>query len=263
MIGASRSVTRPGQRLLVLGGSTEASELIRAVSTRAPNIEVVLSYAGRTLTRNAPPQGVVVRVGGFGGIIGLEDHLRTGGVTAMIDATHPFAAHMPFHAAAACRTVGVPLLRIVRPVWTPEPADQWIHVPTIPDAARAVQHSGARRALLTIGRQELQPFADCDADFVVRSIDPPDPALLPDATILLARAPFTLEGELAVLRTHRIDLVVSKNAGGVATRPKIDAARQLGIPVVMVDCPPAPPVDTVVGVDDALIWIADHFGASA
>lgn len=263
MSGASRSVTRPGQRLLVLGGSTEASELIRALIARAPGIEVVLSYAGRTVTRNAPPQGVAVRVGGFGGIAGLEDHLRTGGFTAIIDATHPFAAHMPFHAAAACRTVGIPLLRIARPVWTFEPADQWTHVPTIPDAARAVQDSGARRVLLTIGRQELQPFADCDADFVVRSIDPPDPTVLPDATILLARAPFTLDGELAVLRTHRIDLVVSKNAGGGATRAKIDAARHLRIPLVMVDRPPAPPVDTVANVDDALTWIADRFGAWA
>lgn len=261
MSDADGPAARPGLRLLVLGGSTEASELIRAIDARGSGIEVVLSYAGRTATRNPPPKGVEVRVGGFGGIAGLEGHLRADGISAMIDATHPFAARMPFHAAAACRTAEVPLLRIVRPAWAPEPADHWIHVPAVDDAACAVQHLRAGRVLLTIGRQELRSFAGCDVDFVVRSIDPPEPGVLPGATMLLARAPFTLEGELDVLREQRIDLIVSKNAGGGATRAKLDAARQLGIPVVMIARPPAPPVDTVERVEDALDWIAGHFGA--
>lgn len=251
------------RRLLVLGGSTEASELIRAIDSEGSSVEVVLSYAGRTATRKSPPKGVEVRVGGFGGTEGLANHLRSDGISAMIDATHPFAARMPFHAAAACRTVKVPLLRIVRPAWAPEPADRWIHVTTVDDAALAVKHLRARRVLLTIGRQELSAFAECEATFVARCIDPPETGVLPGATILLARAPFTLEDELDVIRDHRIDLVVSKNAGGETTRAKLDAARQLGIPVIMIARPPAPPVDTVERVQDALDWIAGRIGALA
>ena len=251
---------RPSDRILVLGGSTEASELIRLMRANAPEIELVLSFAGRTSTRNPSPPGVGVRVGGFGGVDGLTNHLRTGSYTAMIDATHPFAARMPFNAAAACASVGIPLLRLAREAWAPEQGDRWIPALSMPDAAQRVQDSGARRVLLTIGRQELQPFGQCDAEFVVRSIDPPDPTVLSDATVLLARAPFTLDGELAVLRTHHIDLVVAKNSGGDATRPKLDAARQLAIPVVMVERPPAPPVDAVATVEAAMIWLADHIG---
>lgn len=250
-------------RLLVLGGSTEASELIRAIVSEGSSVEVVLSYAGRTTTRKSPPKGVEVRVGGFGGTEGLAHHLRSDGISALIDATHPFAARMPFHAAAACRIVKVPLLRIVRPAWVPEPADQWTHVTTVDDAALAVKHLRARRVLLTIGRQELSAFAECEATFVARCIDPPETGALPGATILLAQAPFTLEDELAVIRDHRIDLVVSKNAGGETTRAKLAAARQLGIPVIMIARPSAPPVDTVERVQDALDWIAGRIGALA
>ena len=260
MTNRESSPARPSDRILVLGGSTEASELIHLMCANAPDIELVLSFAGRTSTRNAAPPGVDVRVGGFGGIDGLTNHLRTGSYTAMIDATHPFAARMPFNAAAACASVGIPLLRLARDAWAAQQGDQWIPAVSMPDAAQRVKDNGARRVLLTIGRQELQPFGQCDAEFVVRSIDPPDPAVLPDATVLLARAPFTLDGEIAVLRTHRIDLVVAKNSGGTATRPKLDAARQLAIPVVMVARPPAPPVESVATAEAAMIWLADHIG---
>lgn len=251
------------RRVLVLGGSTEAADLARQVIGSSLALEVTMSFAGRTSERASTPPGIAVRVGGFGGIPGLEATLRDGGFTAVIDATHPFAAQMPFHAAQACARVGIPLLRVLRPAWLRTPADRWTQVATIPDAARAVQDSGARRVLLTIGRQELRPFADLDADLVVRSIDPPDPTVLADATILLARAPFTLDGELAVLRTHRIDLVVSKNSGGSATFPKIEAARHLGVPMVMVDRPVAPHVDTVPTVGDAMTWVGNLVGPSA
>ena len=251
---------RPSARVLLLGGSTEAAELTRLMCADAPDIELVLSFAGRTSTRNPSPLGVGVRVGGFGGIEGLSNYLRTGEYTAMIDATHPFAPRMPFNAVAACASVGIPLLRLTRDAWAPQQGDRWIPAPSMSDAAERVQDSGARRVLLTIGRQELQPFRRCDAKFVVRSIDPPDPTALPDATVLLARAPFTLDGETAVLRTHRIDLVVAKNSGGTATRPKLDAARQLAIPVVMVERPPSPPVATVTTAQDAMTWLIDHVG---
>ncbi len=250
------------RRVLLLGGSTEATEVARRVVDSSLAIDVTMSFAGRTSERTPTPPGIAVRVGGFGGIPGLEDTLRQGGFTAIIDATHPFAAHMPYHAAAASDSVGIPLLRVLRPAWTPEPGDRWITVATTRDAARAVQDSGARRVLLTIGRQELRPFAECDAQLVVRSIDQPDPDMLDGATVILARGPFTVDGELEVFRTHHIDLIVSKNSGGAATYPKLEAARRDRIAVVMIDRPPAPPVETVTTVEDAMTWITERVGAT-
>lgn len=250
-------------RLLVLGGSTEATELVRALNPRVAEVAVVLSYAGRTKTRLPPPPGVEVRVGGFGGINGLEDYLRLNAISAVIDATHPFATRMPFNATEACHAVDVPLLRVVRKTWVPEPGDRWINVATVDDAAQAVQGLSAQRVLLTIGRQELRAFAQCDANFVARCIDLPDPGVLPGATILLARAPFTVDGELDVLRDHHIDLIVSKNAGGSATSAKLVAARHLGIQVVMIARPAAPPGETVELVEDAVAWVARNFGGEA
>jgi precorrin-6A/cobalt-precorrin-6A reductase len=251
------------RRVLVLGGSTEASELTSRIIDSEPGLEVTMSFAGRTNERMPVPEGCSVRVGGFGGVAGLEDTLRVEGFAAVVDATHPFAAQMPFHAAAACSSVGTPLLRVLRPAWSPEPGDRWIDAPSMIEAAQAVLDSGAQRVLLTIGRQELRAFARCAAQLIVRCIDPPDSDALANATILLARGPFTLDGELEVMRTHGVELVVSKNAGGTATYAKIAAARHFGVPVVMVERPAAPPVATVSTVAAAMTWITERCGAAA
>ena len=241
-------------KLLILGGSSDASALIRALAVDA-RFAPVLSLAGRT---RAPvlPAGVAVRIGGFGGVAGLVAFLRMERIGAIVNATHPFAAGMSANAAAAAGETGVPLLRILRPAWAPQAGDDWRQVADMAAAARAIGAT-PRRVLLTIGRQDLAPFAAAPQHhYVIRSVDPPPPeALPPRATVISARGPFDPAAEAALLRDHAIEVVVTKNAGGNATEAKLAAARALGLPVVMVARPAPAPGETVTDVAAALQWL--------
>jgi precorrin-6A/cobalt-precorrin-6A reductase len=199
---------------------------------------------------------VLVRVGGFGGSAGLQRHLETNAVDALIDATHPFSSRMPFHAATAADAAGRPRLRVLRSPWVAQPGDRWTVVSSVAEAATAVDASGAGSVLLTVGRQELARFAGCtSARLVARCIEPPEAGVLDGAEIILARGPFTVEDEIALVRRHHIELVVSKNAGGPATEAKLAAARHLGLPVVMIERPPAPAGPTVATAAEAMVWL--------
>jgi precorrin-6A/cobalt-precorrin-6A reductase len=163
---------------------------------------------------------------------------------------------MRWNAAEAAATARTPRLRVERPAWEPVPGDRWVRVGDLADAAAAVRAGRHRRVLLTTGRTELAPFAACPGVwFVVRSIEPPDPLPLPDAEVVLDRGPFTVEGERALMNGHRIDAVVTKNSGGAATAAKLTAARDLGLPVIVVERPPSPPGPLAPSVDEALAWI--------
>jgi precorrin-6A/cobalt-precorrin-6A reductase len=244
-------VDGPG-RVLILGGTTEAAALARRLV--AGGWAVTTSLAGRT-SRPAPLPGAV-RVGGFGGIDGLVAFLGAASFAAVVDATHPFAAHMPHHAAAACSQVGVPRVRLLRPGWTARPGDRWRRVPDLVAAARSLADSGARRVFLTTGRQELAPFAPLvDVWFLVRAIEPPDPMPLSRATVVLDRGPFLVGSERMLMERHAIDTVVTKDSGGTATAAKLTAARELAVPVVVVDRPPAPEGPTVATVEEAVDWL--------
>ena len=238
-------------RLLLLGGTTEASELARRLHARG-DVEATLSLAGRTSRPAASP--LPTRIGGFGGVEGLARHLRENGVGAVIDATHPFAAQMSANAVAACAQTGVALAVLTRPPWRAQAGDRWREVG---DAAQAAQALGEapRRVLLTVGRLSAGAFrAAPHHHYVLRSIDAPDD-LPPDAELVLARPPFSLADERELMMTRRIDIVVSKNAGGEATRAKLDAARELQLPVVMIRRPAGGAATTFHDVESALRWI--------
>lgn len=238
-------------KVLLLAGTAEARRLSHELAAR-PDTEVVVSLAG--LTTQAADHAGTVRVGGFGGVDGLAAFLRDAAFDVVVDATHPFATTMPRNAAAACERSRIARLRVVRPPWVPAAGDRWIDVADLDAAARAVRRSGASRVLLTTGRMELEPFAGLDdVALVLRSIEPP--AGLPPASVevVTGRGPFTVDDELALLRTHRIDLVVSKNSGGDSA--KLVAARQLDVPVVMIRRPPGVPGPHAATLDDARAWI--------
>jgi precorrin-6A/cobalt-precorrin-6A reductase len=221
-------------RILLLGGTGEASQLAATLSTRT-DLALISSLAGRTRHPALPPG--MVRVGGFGGVAGLAFYLMQQEITAVIDATHPYAAKISSNAEHACAALRVPLIALERPPWQPQPGDRWTAVRDAQEAASVVDHSGAR-VLLTIGRQEVGAFAGCErAWFLVRSIDPPQEKLPPNSRLILARGPFSLDAELELLQSETINWMVSKNSGGAATYSKIAAARALGIPVVMLDRP--------------------------
>lgn len=243
--------------VLLLAGTAEASEL--AARLHGARVAVVASFAGRTRVPGALP--CPVRTGGFGGVDGLVAELRRGGYGALVDATHPFAATMPHHAAAAATAAGVPRVRVLRPPWVPGPGDDWEEVPDLAAAARRLDEIGARRVLLTVGRYDLAAFAPGgERDYVVRSIDAPDPSVLPGAavTVIAARPPFDLAAEAATLAEHRIDTLVTKNSGAAATAAKLAAAREAGVRVVMVQRPPAPAGPVAPTVEDALSALAGH-----
>ncbi|MFD3473313.1 cobalt-precorrin-6A reductase [Streptomyces sp. NPDC058695] len=231
--------------VLILGGTTEARRLAEALTTGHPGWRVTSSLAGR-VARPLLPAGEV-RTGGFGGADGLARALREHQVDALIDATHPFAGTISFHAAQAAATAHVPLLALRRPGWVPAPGDDWHGVASLEEAARHLPTLG-RRAFLTVGRLGLEAFAGVrDVFCVVRSVDVPEPPLPLRSQVLLARGPFTVEGERAVLREYGIDVLVTKDAGGEATAAKLVAAREAGIPVIVVERPPVPEGVTGVG----------------
>src|SRR5690606_8081381 len=206
-------------RVLILGGTGEARELARIVSGER-GFDIVSSLAGR-VRDPLLPEGEV-RIGGFGGADGLRKWLTDHGIERVVDATHPFAATISANAARAAADAGVPLLRLLRPAWTPGPGDRWIPVPDLTEAARAA--AGHEREFLTIGRQGVSSFADLAAPwFLTRAIDPPTAALPPRHELLLARGPYTLDEENALMTQHGVEVVVSKNSGGDRTEAKLEA----------------------------------------
>ncbi|WEO94068.1 cobalt-precorrin-6A reductase [Streptomyces sp. FXJ1.172] len=223
--------------VLLLGGTTEARRLAADLAAR-PGIRVTTSLAGRV----ARPGAVAgeLRTGGFGGADGLADWLRAHRVTALVDATHPFAESITANAARAAAVTGVPLVVLRRPGWRPDPGDRWYCVPSVRAAAGTLPRLG-RRVFLSTGRLGLAAFAHLtDLHFVVRSVDPPGPPLPPQTELVLARGPFTVAGETELLRTHRIEVLVTKDSGGEATAAKLTAARELALPVVVVRRPALP-----------------------
>lgn len=243
--------------LLILGGTTEAAALAERLAAAAPGLAARVSLAGRT--RAPRPLALPMRIGGFGGAEGLARFLEARRVRAVVDATHPFAAVMPFNAAAACRTAGVPLLALVRPEWRAEAGDRWMDAPDMAAAAQALGEE-PKRVFLTIGRQELAAFAAAPQHrYLGRMIEAPEAGHgLPELTVIRARGPFDEEAETALMRRERIDVVVAKNAGGTASAAKLAAARALGLPVVMVARPARPETETAGTVDEAMAWLARH-----
>jgi precorrin-6A/cobalt-precorrin-6A reductase len=240
-------------RVLILGGTADASRLAEAV-VNDPRIDAVLSYAGRT--ENPAPPPIAWRVGGFDGIDGLKHYLVAEKIARVVDATHPFAAQMSAHAVAACAAAAVPLLALERPPWQRGPGDHWIEVDDLPAAAEAL---GAvpRRVFLGIGRLHLKTFAaHSQHAYLVRLVDPPRaPLPLRDAEVIVARGPFDRAGDRAMLKRHRTDIIVAKNAGGNSASAKIEAARELALPVVMVRRPFVPAREKVETVAEVLRWL--------
>ena len=243
-------------QLLILGGTTEASALARHIAGRN-DLEPVLSLAGRTLNPVAPP--IPYRTGGFGGVAGLKTYLAESGIDAVVDATHPFAAQMSIHAAEACNDLKLPLVQFTRAPWRPAEGDRWLPVPDMEAAAQALG-AAPRRVLLTVGGLQLAAFAAAPQHYyVIRTIDPPEAAKsLPDHRLILARGPFALADEIALMRDERIDVLVTKNSGGGATEAKLEAARTLGIEVVMVERPKAGNLPALESLDAVMRWIEDH-----
>ncbi len=231
-----------------MGGTTEASRL--AALLAHADCPAIFSYAGRTVAPIAQP--LPTRTGGFGGAEGLARYLRDHDIAALIDATHPFAARISGNADAACRAAGVPMLMLRRPAWAVDP--DWQHVPDIGGAVAALPHAPTG-VFLAIGKQTLAPFASLPHRWLLRLVDAPDAAPLPGAKVVLARGPFTVAGDRALMQAHGITHLVAKNSGGTGAAAKLQAARDLGVRVVLIDRPAAPDRPQVATPDQALDWL--------
>ena len=224
-----------------------AAEIARA------GLDAVYSYGGRT---SAPAgQPLPIRIGGFGGATGLADYIRQKGITHVIDATHPFAAEMSRNAVAACAETGTPLIALERAPWVRTADDNWIDVADIASAVAALPEKTAR-VFLAIGRQHIAPFAEKPHHaYTLRFVDPPEGALPFAADVIVSRGPFTLQSELEMMRSRGIAWIVARNSGGDGARAKIDAARSLGLPVIMISRPHLPERLRVESVTEVMHWL--------
>ncbi len=240
-------------RVLLLGGTTEASQLARAMAEA--RIDAVFSYAGRT---NAPVvQPLPMRVGGFGGFEGLAEYLREQRISHVIDATHPFAAGMSRNAVTACAQMGVALLRLERSAWVPQAGDDWTFLPRLEDVPNALPDTPAR-VFLAIGKKHIGLFAaKPQHHYLVRVVDAMQGVLpLPIVEVLVARPPFTVEAEAALMQRHCITHLVCKNGGGTGANAKLIAARHLKLPVFMAQRPDLPKAQTVSSGAEAMDWLS-------
>lgn len=242
--------------ILILGGTRDGQAMATALADHAL-FAPVSSLAGRLSCPHRPPGEV--RIGGFGGFMGLAHYLADAEIAAVIDATHPFSAQMGWNAATACAIAGRPLLRLERPPWRPGPGDRWIWVDSWDAAAAEVTKIGARRVLLALGRRDLAPFAAVpDTWFLIRSVEPPDPMPpFAEAEVLTRRGPFSVAEETALLRAHEINAIVCRDSGG-SGETKLTAARTLGLPVILHRRPPRPRVPRVTAVEKALSWLMER-----
>ena len=245
-------------RVLILGGTHEAFQLAERLAARG-SVEFISSLAGRTREPRLPKGQV--RTGGFGGAEGLANYLHAERITHLVNATHPFAAQISTNAVTAADAAGIPLLRLLRPAWAARQDDRWVAARDSAEAAELCRREGGH-IFLTLGSGELDAFAQIhNAHFLVRMVDPPERLPLRDCRVITARGPFSLQDELRLLTEHRIGLIVAKNSGGEATYAKIDAARRMGLTVVMIERPAIaldPRCPAVTGVDDVVAWITQQ-----
>lgn len=221
-------------RVLLLGGTTEATAIAHAFAKKG--IDAVFSYAGRTANPIAQP--LPTRLGGYGGVKGLADYVIDAKITHVVDATHPFATQISRNAVEACAMTNTPLIAHERAPWVSQPGDDWLHVADTQAAVDALPASPAR-VFLAIGKQTLAAFAARPQHFyLLRLVDAPDAALpVPNAEVVLDRGPFTVEADMALIRAHSITHIVAKNSGGTGALAKLEAARRMHLPVILIARP--------------------------
>ncbi|WP_073954970.1 cobalt-precorrin-6A reductase [Thalassospira sp. TSL5-1] len=245
--------------VLVFGGTGDANRITSELLVRfGSHIRLQLSIAGRTSAPNLP-DGVPVRIGGFGGPEGIVKNLKKEGIDLVIDATHPFATQISAHIATACEQAGTPCIQYHRAPWTPTEGDRWITVPDLKAAAQKLPSVG-KRALIAIGRKNLHYFNNLqDCWLLVRTVEAPKQTFdLENGEWLSARGPFSPDRERELLERYEIDVVVTKNSGGEASEGKLIAARELGIPVIMIERPPLEAVDYASSTEEVMQKVAHH-----
>lgn len=237
--------------LLLLAGTAEAKRVAWGLVERGTR--AVASLAGAT--RSPEPLPLPTRIGGFGGQAGFESYLTETAITAVLDATHPFATAITQRTARVCADRAIPYLKLLRPAWQPEVGDDWTGIGTEAEAAEFITPGAT--VFLATGRQTLDQYANLEGCRVLcRQIDPPTaPFPFAGGEFIIGRPPFSVEREMDLFAALGVDWLVVKNAGGTESRTKLTAARHLGIPVLMLRRPPPPDARCVATVGEALDWV--------
>lgn len=237
--------------LLLLAGTGEAREIAEQLA--AENIPAMASLAGAT----RDPNGLAIpsRSGGFGGAEAFEAFLLDNGITAILDATHPFANQITNRTASIAARTGLAYLQLLRPPWIPGPGDKWISIDREQDATTHIPDGST--VFLATGRKTLADFENLSGCRVIcRRIDPPQhPFPFANGEYLLGRPPFSVADEVELFARIGVDWLVVKNAGGIASATKLTAARKLGIPVVMIERPEQTASKSVETVEQAMNWV--------
>lgn len=222
----------PGKKLLILGGTREAAKLASELNASG-EWDVITSLAGRT--KEPQPIAGKTRIGGFGGAEGLASYLRQEGISKVIDATHPFASTISANAVKACEAANVPLEVHTRKPWEKQQGDNWIEVQSLEEAANALP-KGAR-VFLALGRQYLDAFKPrTDCHFIIRMVDEPEKPLdFQSYEIIAAKPSENSEEEAALFRDRQVTHLVCRNSGGDGAYAKIVAARNMRLPVIMIE----------------------------
>ena len=232
-----------GRNILILGGTGDAIFIAEQLSV-ASNLNIITSLAGATRNPRFPTGKT--RIGGFGGKEGLIGFLENQEISLIVDATHPFSSQIKENAIFAANKLRLPLLHLVRDEWQVEFGDRWYMVDNLQDASeklRELSKTRKKNVFLTIGRKDLTYFSNIkNCNFLIRSIEKPN-NLESFCCVkwIEGRGPFSSESEIKLLTQEQVDIIVTKNSGGLSGRSKLLAARTLGLPAIVVKQPPRPP----------------------
>ncbi|QDC11575.1 cobalt-precorrin-6A reductase [Oceanicola sp. D3] len=245
-------MTRDGaKKILLLAGSGESRALGQALAWR-DDFDVDIRLARQMRGRDFP---VPATLGGFGGDEGFRRYLEETQPDAVVDATHPYAEAVSLRTARIAGDLGLPLLHFERPPWEARPGDDWVEI-AAPEACSALIPQNAC-VFLGTGRAGLERFACLEGRRVIcRQLDMADgPFPFEGGEFLLSVPPFTAQAEMKLFQRLGVDWLVVKNAGGEGARPKLDAARAMGLPVAMLARPPkAEGVTRVETLEAAMGW---------
>lgn len=237
--------------VLLLAGTGEAKRIAWALTDTG--INVVASLAGAT--RSPEPLPIPTRTGGFGGEDGFRAYLKKQNIRAVLDATHPFAEQITNRTARICAELDLPYAQLVRAPWFAETGDDWTMIDAPEDAAAHIPDNAV--VFLATGRQTLMQYANLEGRRVLcRLIDPPTaPFPFEGGEFVLGRPPFSPRSEAQLFKALGVTHIVVKNAGGDGGRAKLDAARALKIPVLLLKRPEMPSATPLSNVQEAVAWV--------
>jgi len=217
--------------LLLLGGTADARRL--ATKLHQQHIDVIYSVAG--LVRQPAVECRIVS-GGFSQFGGLSRYIKEQRITAILDATHPYAATMSQTAREEAASHNIPCWQLSRLPWQAEKGDDWVE---FNDWLTMLPELIKKQTIFISAGQVKACYLDqlLNHRVILRTAVQPTVELPNNVEWIKAIGPFKFNEEYRLLKQYKVDVMVSKNSGGEAVIAKIHAARELHVPVFMLARP--------------------------